>query len=248
MAPPTLLAIDTATDACSVAVLAEDAVAAHRSALMARGHAEALMPMVVETLAAAGLGFADLGAVGVTVGPGAFTGLRIGLSAARGISLAAGIPVLGATTLEVLAHGVPEAERAGASIVAVIESKRADLYVQAFGADLGPLGEPAALMPDDLAQALPDGRLVLAGDGAARASEALQGEALQGEALTAGTGADRISLSASGPHPDARVLAALIAARLGELGAGLDDLAAPEPLYLRPPDAKRPAGGGRLRS
>jgi tRNA threonylcarbamoyladenosine biosynthesis protein TsaB len=238
MASPTLLAIDTATDACSVAVLAEDAVAAHRSALMARGHAEALMPMVVETLAAAGLGFADLDAVGVTVGPGAFTGLRIGLSAARGISLAAGIPVLGATTLEVLAHGVPETERAGASIVAVIESKRADLYVQAFGPDLAPLGKPASLMPEALGTSLPAGRLVLAGDGAARAAEALR----------AGNRADAISLSASGPHPDARVLAALIAARLEEMGAGLDDLAAPEPLYLRPPDAKRPAGGGRLRS
>ncbi len=238
MAPPTLLAIDTATDACSVAVLAEGAVAAHRSVLMARGHAEALMPMVVETLAAAGLGFADLDAVGVTVGPGAFTGLRIGLSAARGIGLAAGIPALGATTLEVLAHGVPEAERAGASIVAVIESKRADLYVQAFGPDLAPLGEPASLMPDGLAVALPDGPLVLAGDGAARAADALM----------AGNRADRISLSASGPHPDARILATLVAARFEEIGAGLDDLAAPEPLYLRPPDAKRPAGGGRLRS
>jgi tRNA threonylcarbamoyladenosine biosynthesis protein TsaB len=238
MAEPTLLAIDTATDACSVAVLAEGAVAAHRSALMARGHAEALMPMVVEALAEAGLGFTDLSAVGVTVGPGAFTGLRIGLSAARGIGLAAGIPVLGATTLEVVAHGVPEAERAGASIVSVIESKRADLYVQAFGSDLAPLGEPASLMPEGLAEALPDGRLVLAGDGAARAAEALK----------ASNGADRTSLSASGPHPDARVLAALIAARLREIGAGLDDLAPPEPLYLRPPDAKRPAGGGRLRS
>jgi tRNA threonylcarbamoyladenosine biosynthesis protein TsaB len=246
MAQPTLLAIDTATDACSVAVLADGAIAAHRSVLMARGHAEALMPMVVEALAAASLVFADLGAVGVTVGPGAFTGLRIGLSAARGIGLAAGIPVLGATTLEVLAHGVPEDERAEASVVAAIESKRADLYVQAFGPDLGPLGKPAALMPEALADALPAGRLVLAGDGAARAAEA----------LSADDGAGRVVLSATGPHPDARVLAALVAARLaefgeglgGEIGDGLDGLAAPEPLYLRPPDAKRPAGGGRLRS
>jgi tRNA threonylcarbamoyladenosine biosynthesis protein TsaB len=235
---PTLLAIDTATDACSVAVLAGGAVAAHRSAHMARGHAEALMPMGLETLAAAGLGFADLDAVGVTVGPGAFTGLRIGLSAARGIGLAAGIPVLGATTLEVVANGVPEDERAGASIVAVIESKRADLYVQAFGPDLAPLGEPASLLPEALADTLPAGRIVLAGDGAGRAAQA----------LTASNGADRISLSAAGPHPDARVLAALIAARLAEMDGGAGELAAPEPLYLRPPDAIRPAGGGRLRS
>jgi tRNA threonylcarbamoyladenosine biosynthesis protein TsaB len=236
MTTSTLLAIDTATDACSVAVLADGVIAAHRSVLMARGHAEALMPMVVETLEAAGLGFADLGAVGVTVGPGAFTGLRIGLSAARGIGLAAGIPVLGATTLEVVAHAVPEEERAGASVAAVIESKRTDLYVQAFGPDLAPLGEPASVMPEALAASLPGGRLVLAGDGAARAADTLSDDA------------ERISLSAMGPHPDARVLTTLIAARLAELGGSVDDLAPPEPLYLRPPDAKRPAGGGRLRS
>jgi len=234
MARPTLLAIDTATDACSVAVLADGAVAAHRSAVMARGHAEALMPMVLEALAAAGLAFADLDAVAVTVGPGAFTGLRIGLAAARGIGLAAGVPVLGATTLEVLARAVPEAERKGASVVAVVESKRADLYVQAFGADLAPLGAPASLMPEALAEALPAGPLVLVGDGAGRAADAL------------GTGG-RITLSTADPHPDARVLAAIAAERLADVGSEIHELAPPEPLYLRPPDAKRPAGGGRLR-
>lgn len=238
MARPILLALDTATDACSVAVLAGDAIAAHRSALMARGHAEALMPMVLETLEAAGLGFADLSAVGVTIGPGAFTGLRIGLSAARGIGLAAGIAVIGATTLEVVAHGVPDEEREGAGVVAAIESKRTDLYIQAFGSDLVPLGAPASVMPDALAEALPEGPLVLAGDAAARAAEALRASG-QGE---------RVTISAAGPHPDARVLARIAAARLAAAGDDMGALAAPEPLYLRPPDARRPAGGGRLRS
>jgi len=237
-AEPTLLAIDTATDACSVALRAEGAVAAHRSAPMARGHAEALMPMVVEALDAAGLGFADLEGVAVTVGPGAFTGLRIGLAAARGIGLAAGIPVLGATTLEVIARAVPAAERnaehGGASVVVAIESKRADLYLQGFDAGLAPLGAPAAVMPEALAGRLPEGPLVLAGDGAARAAAALDAPG-------------RITLSASGPHPDARVLAALAAARLAAGGAAIADAPPPEPLYLRPPDAKLPAGGGRLR-
>jgi len=232
---PTLLAIDTATDACSVAVLAGGAITAHRSAAMARGHAEALMPMVIETLKAAGRAFADVTAVGVTVGPGAFTGLRIGLSAARGIGLAAGIPVIGATTMEVLAHAVPATERAAASVVSAIESKRADLYIQCFGSDLAPLGEPASVMPEALAEHLPDGPLVLAGDGAARVAEALNAP-------------DRLTLSASGPDPDARVLAELAAAQLDDAGAAAADMAPPEPLYLRPPDAKRPAGGGRLRS
>lgn len=237
---PTLLAIDTATDACSAAILAGDAITAHRSAAMVRGQAEALMPMVLETLGAAGCAFADLTAVGVTVGPGAFTGLRIGLAAARGIGLAAGIPVIGATTLEVLAQGVPEDERAGASVVAAIESKRTDLYVQmfraqTFGPDLAPLTAPASVMPEALAEHLPDGPLVLAGDGAARVAEALNAP-------------DRLTNSTAGPHPDARVLASLAATRLAEAGAAAGDLPPPEPLYLRPPDAKRPAGGGRLRS
>jgi tRNA threonylcarbamoyladenosine biosynthesis protein TsaB len=236
-----LLAIDTATDACSATLWADGAVAAHRSAAMARGHAEALMPMVVEVIGAAELNFADLTGVAVTVGPGAFTGLRIGLSAARGIGLAAGIPVLGATTLEVVARAVPAAERApdrhGANVVAAIESKRADLYVQAFGPDLAPLGAPASVMPEALAAALPGGPLVLAGDGAARAAAALD---------AAQVGPGRITLSTSGPHPDTRVLAALAAGRLAD-AARPEDMPAPEPLYLRPPDAKLPAGGGRLR-
>lgn len=232
---PTLLAIDTATDACSAAILAGGVITAHRTAAMARGQAEALMPMVLETLGAAGCAFADLTGVGVTVGPGAFTGLRIGLAAARGIGLAAGIPVIGATTLEVLAHGVPAEERAGASVVAAIESKRTDLYVQTFRSDLVPLTAPASVMPEALADQLPDGPLVLVGDGAARVAEVLNAP-------------NRLTHGAAGPHPDTRVLALLAAARLVEAGEAARDLPPPEPLYLRPPDAKRPAGGGRLRS
>ena len=102
-----LLALDTATAACSVALWRDGAVLARRFEAMLRGQSEALMPMVGAVLAEAGCGFKDLDAIAVTVGPGAFTGLRIGLAAARGMALAAELPLIGVTTLEAVVHGVP---------------------------------------------------------------------------------------------------------------------------------------------
>ncbi|MCB2100253.1 MAG: tRNA (adenosine(37)-N6)-threonylcarbamoyltransferase complex dimerization subunit type 1 TsaB, partial [Rhodobacterales bacterium] len=112
----TLLALDSATGACSAAVRAGGALVAHRFQAMARGQAEALMPMAAEVLAEAGLTATDLDGVAVTRGPGAFTGLRIGLSAARGLALAAGVPCLGVTTFQALAEAVPDAELAAGGV------------------------------------------------------------------------------------------------------------------------------------
>ncbi|MCH7931874.1 MAG: tRNA (adenosine(37)-N6)-threonylcarbamoyltransferase complex dimerization subunit type 1 TsaB, partial [Proteobacteria bacterium] len=92
-----VLALDTATAACSVALWSDGTVLAQRFATMARGHAEALMPMVEAVMAEAGLAFADLDLVATTVGPGTFTGLRVGLAAARGLALAGGLPIVGVT-------------------------------------------------------------------------------------------------------------------------------------------------------
>ncbi|MBE0531054.1 MAG: tRNA (adenosine(37)-N6)-threonylcarbamoyltransferase complex dimerization subunit type 1 TsaB, partial [Rhodospirillales bacterium] len=172
-----LLALDTATAACSVAVWVDGTIRAQCLRPMARGQSEALMPMVVAALAEAGLAFADLDAVAATVGPGAFTGLRIGLAAARAMALAAGLPCLGVTTLEAVAANVPEAECQGAAILVVLDAKRADLYAQVFSADLEPLTEPRAVLPADLAGLLPEGPVVVAGDAAALAVEVLAGAA-----------------------------------------------------------------------
>src|SRR5215470_1069032 len=98
VAPEIILAFDCSGAACSAALWRRGALAAHRYRTMTRGHAEALMPMLAETVAQAGETFHALTAVAVTVGPGAFTGIRIGLAAARGIGLAATIPVVGVTT------------------------------------------------------------------------------------------------------------------------------------------------------
>ena len=96
-----ILAIDTALEACAAAVLDTDAgqLLAEESLLMKRGHAEALMPMIARVMQSADLAFTSLDRIAVTVGPGSFTGLRVGISAARGLALAAKRPAVGLTTL-----------------------------------------------------------------------------------------------------------------------------------------------------
>src|SRR5882672_1570381 len=100
-----ILAIDTALDACAAAVLDTSAgqLIAAESQAMKRGHAEALMPLIARVMKEAGLPFTALDRIAVTTGPGSFTGLRVGLSAARGIALAAGKPAVGVTTLTAFA-------------------------------------------------------------------------------------------------------------------------------------------------
>ncbi len=226
-----ILALDTATSACSAALWRDGRVRARRFAVMARGQAEALMPMLGEVLAEAGSGMAELDLLAVTVGPGAFTGLRIGLAAARGLALAAGLPCLGVTTLEAVAHGVPPAERRDASLLVALDAKRADVYAQAFGPGLRPLGAPRALLPESLGDLVPDGAVVVAGDAAETAAGAL---------AAAGIGA---SMSSAAGLPDA-ALVAEIAARRWRPGEALE---APSPLYLRLPAATLPKEGGRRR-
>ena len=103
-----ILAIDTALDACAACVLDTDAgrLMARQSLAMKRGHAEALMPLIAGVIKEAGIAFAGLDRIAVTTGPGSFTGLRVGLSAARGIALAANKPVVGVTTLTAYAAPV----------------------------------------------------------------------------------------------------------------------------------------------
>ncbi len=100
-----ILAIDTALDACAAAVLdtTTSKVIALESQAMKRGHAEALMPLIARVMKESGVAFDALDRIAVTTGPGSFTGLRVGLSAARGIGLAAGKPVVGVTTLSAYA-------------------------------------------------------------------------------------------------------------------------------------------------
>jgi tRNA threonylcarbamoyladenosine biosynthesis protein TsaB len=100
-----ILAIDTALNACSVAIVRDGECLASRVELMARGQAERLAPLVRDLVGEAGVSFSQFDRIAVTRGPGAFTGLRIGLAFARGLALALGKPCIGLSTLEVLAAG-----------------------------------------------------------------------------------------------------------------------------------------------
>src|SRR5262245_35235210 len=130
-----VLAIDTALSACAAAVLdtRHAAVIASETLPMTRGHAEAVMPLIARVMDEAGIEFAHLDRIAVTTGPGSFTGLRVGISAARGIALAAGKPAIGLSTLAGLA--APHiAENDNSAVIAAIDARHDHVYLQVFGA------------------------------------------------------------------------------------------------------------------
>ncbi len=141
-----VLAIDTALDACQAAVLDGDRVLAVLSEAMQRGHQERLAPMVREVLALADVGVEALGRIGVTTGPGSFTGLRVGLAFAKGLALARAVPCVGIGTLQALAASVDHE----GPIAAVVDARRGQVYLQLFEAG-APLGPPEALAPVEAA-------------------------------------------------------------------------------------------------
>ncbi len=157
-----ILAIDTCLFACSAAVVQDGAVLAGRVEPMSRGHQERLAPLVAEVMAeAGGVGFDQLDRIAVTVGPGSFTGLRVGLAFAKGLSAALAIPAVGVGSLEALAQ--PHKGR----VFAVLDAKRGQVYLQAF-ADGAAVSAPDALPIETaaarVAELAPD---ILVGTGAA---------------------------------------------------------------------------------
>ena len=128
-----VLAIDTALAACSAAVLDTEygGILASESLPMTRGHAEALMPLIADLMAAADLRFRDIDRVAVTTGPGSFTGLRVGIAAARGIALAADKPAVGLSTLAAYAAPHMAADET-VPVVAAIDARHGHVYLQVF--------------------------------------------------------------------------------------------------------------------
>ena len=128
-----VLAIDTALEACSVGVLDTERAdtRAHESLVMQRGHAEALMPLIARVLDRAKLDFAALDRIAVTTGPGSFTGLRVGIAAARGIALAAGKPAIGLSTLAAFAAPFIAADDT-LPVVVAIDARHDHVYLQVF--------------------------------------------------------------------------------------------------------------------
>jgi tRNA threonylcarbamoyladenosine biosynthesis protein TsaB len=184
---------------------------------MPRGQAERLVPMVEEVRAEAGLAWSAIDLICVTVGPGSFTGVRIGLAAAQGFALACDLPILGVTTLEALACAAPP-DRA---VLAAIDARRGQLYAQAFAPGLRPLSPPQALSPEKAAALAPPGAAVL-GSGA--------------PLLEKGDSPHFRKMGTVPFFPDARVFGRLAFARAAEAQRG----APPKPLYLRGADAKLP--------
>lgn len=210
-----VLAFDCSGAACSAAVLAGDEPLAQRFVAMERGHAEALLPMIDSVLREAQIEPAALDLLVATVGPGSFTGLRIGLAAARGLALAQGIPAIGVTSFDAVAAAVTGA----VPLIVALESKRAELFLDRRDRDDTRL--PALVPPAEWPAIVPEGPCHLAGDGAARLAAAL---ARGDVAVLPGHG-----------RPDPVALARIGTARW-QAGARAPLL----PLYLRAPDTTAP--------
>ena len=219
-----ILAFDCALDARSAALFEDERSIAGVVETGARQHAERLVAMQADLLAGAGWGWRQLDLVCATRGPGSFTGLRIGLAAARGLALACEVPVLGLGTLEALAAGVEDAP--DAARLALIDARRGQLYAQAFAADGAALAPPAVLAPAEVASILPSAPVRLVGSGASLALPYLDGF--------------DVVLANAPAWPEAARFGHLARARAGE---ARED-APPEPLYLRAPDARPKAAGG----
>jgi tRNA threonylcarbamoyladenosine biosynthesis protein TsaB len=247
-----ILAFDTCFGACSVALTWQDHTEiavpetrnqqrASRFERMEKGHAERLMPMIGEVFGEASIGIERVGRIIVTTGPGTFTGVRIGVAAARALSLATGAKVAGASSLALLARQARErlfrercvevfGENAGAptawmfeelahkDLAIAIDARRNELYFQLFGGDHHrALTEPALVSPERAITYLCERETLVAGSGAGRLCSAAQA-----------AGRDLVARFQD-LEPDARYLTSFAEA------PGLDPL---RPLYLRAPDAK----------
>ena len=154
-----ILAIDTSAGQCAVALLGAGEPVSER-AEMDRGHAEALFPMIEAVLARAGAAYPDVTRIAVCTGPGSFTGVRIGVAAARGLALSLGIPVIGVSRFEALAA------EAGGPVAVCLAGRGRTVYVQCFGAG-GEPSEPARMVgADEVAGAVPPDIARSAGDAA----------------------------------------------------------------------------------
>lgn len=214
-----ILAIDTALGACSVCIATrgQGVPLAEETLAMERGHAEALVPMVERVVAASGDTFEALDRIAVTVGPGSFTGLRVGIAAARAAGLALGRPVIGVSTLSAFLAPLL-ATQEGRVIAAAIDARHGNIYVQAQAPGGRMLIAPRIMALREATRALGSGPVALAGPGAALLAQ---------DALIAGLDARVVDASAA---PDI--------AWVARLGLAADPASAPpDPIYLRAPDA-----------
>ena len=216
-----VLGLDCAGAACSAAIVDGDTIRARYQEEMQRGQAERIVPMVADCLRDAGLDAAALDGIAVTVGPGAFTGVRIGIAAAQGLSRAAGVPLIGVTVTESLAAAIPaDTDR---PLAVAIDSRRADPFLEVFqardGVWVGDRARAVAATADALDAEIPDNAM-LVGDYAIRLRDLI----------------GRGTVLSASPYPDPAAVARLGRDRLND-GTGKPAV----PLYLRAPDVSAPS-------
>ncbi len=215
-----VLALDTALAACSVCLFdaQRDKVIASESAVLGKGHAEALLPMLERVIAKLDGGWGAIDRIGVSVGPGSYTGLRVGIAAARAAALATGRPAIGVTTLAALAApllGVSE----DMPIAAAIDARHGNVFFQLFSPEGRPLEEPAALSLAEAAERIGDRPVHLVGS----ASQALLSVVMQRGGKARASHAEAA--------PDIVCVAKLAA-------AADPNASAPDPVYVKPAQAR----------
>jgi tRNA threonylcarbamoyl adenosine modification protein YeaZ len=212
-----ILGLDAALARASVALVRDGVVVAARAMAGERGQAAALAPMLAEVFSEAGVAAADLDGIGVTVGPGSFTGLRSALALAHGLALASGRSLVGVTVAEALAEALPGTD--GRTVWCAIDNRRGRVFL-----DTGGAARPVALN----ALPAPVGPVAVTGDAAVAVAARL---AARG---------DNVKLT------EARLPSAADVARVAarRIAGALPPLAA-QPLYVDPPEARLPAGGLR---
>ncbi|MEN3929738.1 tRNA (adenosine(37)-N6)-threonylcarbamoyltransferase complex dimerization subunit type 1 TsaB [Microvirga sp. W0021] len=215
-----VLAIDTALGACAAGVLDTETgqMLASESLEMVRGHAEALLPLIDRVMSQVQGGFESLNRIAVTVGPGSYTGLRVGISAARAIGLASKHPVVGVTTLSALLAPLISAQNRGI-VAAAVDARHGHLYFQAVSASGRPIVAPSFMNTRDAMRQIGAGPAILVGSGAPLLA-----------AIAASQGIEILSVDP---------IVAPDIAWVAQLGAIADPAQAmPRPLYLRNPDAQ----------
>lgn len=230
-----ILAFDTAGGGCSACLWQNGTVLAETRQSMDRGQAEALVPLLSSLMAECGFDWPSLDRVAVTVGPGSFTGVRVGLATARALALAADLPVVGVSTLDLFAAMARDCRDTAlppaAALMALVDARRDDFYCQVFSATtLAPITTPDSLPPEQLpalAASLSElGPIYGCGDARSLLENSLA------EPFLAGWLGPGIA--------DPVVLAQLASQRPTPAEP-------PSPLYIRPPDAALPVNGGQLR-
>ncbi|MBO0661354.1 tRNA (adenosine(37)-N6)-threonylcarbamoyltransferase complex dimerization subunit type 1 TsaB [Jiella sp. MQZ9-1] len=224
--PSLILAIDTAFSRCTAALFdprGDGRLLAAAEPEIGKGHAERLTGVIDSVLAEAGVAYGDLARIVVTTGPGSFTGVRVGVAAARGLALALAVPAIGVSTLDALAAcalGGSKAQNPAAPVLAVLDARRDEVYAALYAADGAMISAAAALAPEalgDVVAACPAATpLILVGTGAKIAADQLAARP-----TTIEQDSDRID-------PET----------LARLGATTIPGEPPRPLYLRGADAK----------